>query len=328
MNHSAVALAAAAAAVEAAGRAAERAFAPAAAAAAGRAAEGLRAAAGPAAGGAAAGPAGRCLKRLRVGVRLDRDSLGCTPLHCACYVGDAEAAMSIVAADGSMLSAVAFDGCTPLHYACWGGSAHLVMHLLSLGAAADAVDALGRSPLMWACRAGHLETVRLLCVACEGRVCVSRVDKFGHSAFGIASDMNHLGVARYIEQSGAIPPFERLCEPDAAEDALLRRAHPWDAVDGWSPLHFAFHSGDVGRARFVAGFYRTDDSVRALLGALPRGMGRRFGHLFLRIPKSKRHAFCRSVEKGEWPEPLASAFRKFFGPVLVTLAARGYEWAM
>ena len=65
-------------------------------------------------------------------------------------------------ARGAAVDAADVDGVTPLFSACEGGHLEVVRELLAWGAAADAADEDGTTPLRIARHEGHWEVVREL----------------------------------------------------------------------------------------------------------------------------------------------------------------------
>jgi ankyrin repeat protein len=126
--------------------------------------------------------------------------IGCTPLHCAILARDAETVRLLVAGGADVNVKRSWDGSSPLLLACGIGSrvpigasigsicdgsnakeagtdspfgnqvsstesfpvTEVVELLLSKGADADSKDVCGRTPLLAACRTGHLEVAKLL----------------------------------------------------------------------------------------------------------------------------------------------------------------------
>jgi ankyrin repeat protein len=72
------------------------------------------------------------------------------------------------------------DGSTPLHYACFGGDATIIRELLAKGADKEAVVVDGRTPLIFACKHGHLAAATLLIV--EHGAAINHLDNAGQSA--------------------------------------------------------------------------------------------------------------------------------------------------
>jgi ankyrin repeat protein len=78
-----------------------------------------------------------------------RDTDGSTPLHCACWKGNLDAARVLLDAGADVNAVNANDhwGTTPLHAAAHANQREIAALLLERGADRDARDGNGRTPL-------------------------------------------------------------------------------------------------------------------------------------------------------------------------------------
>jgi ankyrin len=101
---------------------------------------------------------------------ISRDAAGVTPLMLACKKGHVEVVkMLLEARNGKGLQEWDGGGWRALHFAAYGGNINVVKVLLSEGADVSSRDADGVTPLMLACKKGHLEVVQVLLEATEGQ---------------------------------------------------------------------------------------------------------------------------------------------------------------
>jgi ankyrin repeat protein len=94
-------------------------------------------------------------------VRLT-DEEGLSPLTLACQLGGEAVLDRLLAAPHVDARAALPDGAGALHICARYAPAAVVARLLALGAAADAPDSRGQTPLMWAAMAGRTDTMTLL----------------------------------------------------------------------------------------------------------------------------------------------------------------------
>ena len=96
-----------------------------------------------------------------------KNNMGETPLHCACYIANLKTVKLLVQHYEAQVEARSNDGSTPLIEAVrkrFGNheeTKEVVMFLLGRGAVVTAKRNDGTTALHWACRHGHLETIRL-----------------------------------------------------------------------------------------------------------------------------------------------------------------------
>lgn len=105
----------------------------------------------------------KILERLiMLGIPLDADNSGWTPLHEVAIIGDTQAA-NILLEYGADIDAQDHAGITPLHAAvCWGQEA-MVGYLLKEGANTEIVDSLKSTALISAtCQKGNYAMIELL----------------------------------------------------------------------------------------------------------------------------------------------------------------------
>lgn len=87
-----------------------------------------------------------CIKRLLQPKINSVDTLGYTPLHYACWGGQAEV-IDVLLQNNAKINAQNIAGCTPLHSAVANGHACCVKELLGRGADPSIVDEDGTTPL-------------------------------------------------------------------------------------------------------------------------------------------------------------------------------------
>ncbi|KAK4209963.1 ankyrin repeat-containing domain protein [Rhypophila decipiens] len=99
------------------------------------------------------------------------------------------------------------DGMTALHHASISGHKAVMEYLMSKGVNLNAVDNLGRSALMRACEAGHLELVKILLMAHRSDIKseINKRDRSGRTAFDLAAENGDAKVLEYLLLHGADP---------------------------------------------------------------------------------------------------------------------------
>lgn len=116
---------------------------------------------------AAAGRTEEVTALLNEGADVDaRDILECTPLMVASFFGHTEVVEQLLAAGADIEARSSkqalFVELSPLFMAAMQGRAETARALLAHGADADGRGVDNQTPLMWACRNKHVETVKLL----------------------------------------------------------------------------------------------------------------------------------------------------------------------
>ena len=97
----------------------------------------------------------------------DKDSVGATPLHWACFLQKLSA-VHLLLDSGADIDSATDDGWTPLHWACEIGQVGMVEVLLKRGAALNKMSLSGWTPLDCAVRNERLRVVELLLlIQCE-----------------------------------------------------------------------------------------------------------------------------------------------------------------
>ena len=160
-----------------------------------------------------------------------------TPVDAA-RRGDGERLRSLLAA-GVDLETRDGGGNTALHWAAIHGDAALVAELLERGAAADAENASGAAPLLYA--VGNLDAVRALV---KRGASVNRISKFHTTPLMAAARYpDSRAVVRFLLEHGADPKTENPFRADALASAayagdaaayellLLAGARPRDVID-------------------------------------------------------------------------------------------------
>eukprot|EP00775_Hariotina_reticulata_P007685 gene7685-biopygen9515 len=132
-----------------------------------------------------------------------RDRAGKTALHWACQDGH-DATVSVLLAAGAAVNAVDNDGWTPL---AWSHARPSTLQLMiSAGGVVDAADKFGKTPLHWACQDGYVASVRLLLDS--GSRAISTADLEGLTPLHWAS---HTGREQVVQLL-----LQRLGQPAAA----------------------------------------------------------------------------------------------------------------
>ena len=90
------------------------------------------------------------------------DEEGLAPLTLACQLGGDAVLDRLLGAPHLTARTALPDGASALHLCARHASAASVARLLALGAAVDAADSRGQTPLMWAAMAGNTDTMALL----------------------------------------------------------------------------------------------------------------------------------------------------------------------
>eukprot|EP00931_Biecheleriopsis_adriatica_P022249 TRINITY_DN14351_c0_g3_i1.p1 TRINITY_DN14351_c0_g3~~TRINITY_DN14351_c0_g3_i1.p1 ORF type:complete len:1332 (+),score=258.53 TRINITY_DN14351_c0_g3_i1:260-3997(+) len=124
---------------------------------------------------------------------LAKDDYGMTPLHRAAQAGAASIIPLLLEAAQApaCISAPAGNGGTPIHFAARGGHLQTLDVLLETGASVNSKTDSGQTPLHWACAAGAESIVQPLL---QRRADVESVDSRGQSVVDVASSsgLSHL----------------------------------------------------------------------------------------------------------------------------------------
>ena len=147
-------------------------------------------------------------------------------LHTAVTDGSLATVSHLLAACADPSAAGGADERTPLHVAVLHERHAVMQHLLGAGAALDAPNSMGSTPLHWAAERGFLVSAGLLIQANARLDLKSRFG--GSTALHRAAGAGHAEVIRALAAAGA---------PLAARD---------DA--GYTPLHWAAEFGQVASA--------------------------------------------------------------------------------
>ncbi|XP_076445839.1 uncharacterized protein LOC143283483 [Babylonia areolata] len=127
----------------------------------------------------------------------------CTPLHYACKNG-LVSTVELLIQHKADVTATTKNGHTALHFACLCpshiASAGAVLHLVQAGAAINARNELGETPLQLAAKKGHSDTAELLIRHGED---INRVDKKGRSPLVWTVANGHADTAELLIRHGA-----------------------------------------------------------------------------------------------------------------------------
>ncbi|XP_014678687.1 PREDICTED: ankyrin repeat and SAM domain-containing protein 6-like [Priapulus caudatus] len=126
--------------------------------------------------------------------------------------------------EGAAVDAADHEGATPLQTAAANGREEIARLLLMRGAALDRANAYGWSALMQAARAGHHPVVALLL---QHKADADRRNLLGASALALAARGGHVSVVRLLLDAGADPdPCGAACEFTALVAAATHGADP------------------------------------------------------------------------------------------------------
>lgn len=176
--------------------------------------------------------------------------LGVTPLMQAAMAGHVKV-VKLLVRKGANVRARAHAGftcslgCSALDYAAQGGHEEVVAYLLRKGAPANTRDKHGITPLMNACRQGHVGTVRML-VKHTKKQGLGKADYFGRTALHVATENGHEKVVAYLLRKGA-------------------KANSRDK-NGGTPLMAACKGGHLAVARLLVYYLRAYYRLSGWLG--------------------------------------------------------------
>jgi len=161
-------------------------------------------------------------------VQFDQGSL----LHVAAVRGHADLAQMLIQQRGAAIDCTNHRQQTSLHAASEGNYGNIVAELLSAGANADKRDALKQTPLH---RAAHCGSSDAMLALLDYGASMKLRDEGGLMAIHKAALMGREECVRILLSRN----------PEAAND---------EAADGWSPLHFAGHSGHAATVEVLVAF--------------------------------------------------------------------------
>jgi ankyrin repeat protein len=131
-----------------------------------------------------------------------KDSLGRTPLHCACQFRSNKLAIWL-SSSGAKWDTVAVDGMTALHWACRSVcSVKVVEELLQvLRDKINARDAAGRTPLHWACVSDYC-TVAIVRRLLDNGAKIDALDNEGRTPLLYAVSRKTFDVVEHLWNTG------------------------------------------------------------------------------------------------------------------------------
>jgi ankyrin repeat protein len=197
-----------------------------------------------------------------------KDASGMTPLMLACTKGPVEVVQILLlpgAKKGQGLDERDKNGETALHHAATGGHKRVVSLLLKKGAKASKKDQWSRTPLMLACREGHLEVVEVLFEARKG-LGLEETDGDGRRALHCAAIGGHKEIVTFLLSKGAqanardedgSTPFMLACWKDRLEVVQIlhgtTEGHGLEEKDneGQTALHDAAEGGNKDIVTFL-----------------------------------------------------------------------------
>ena len=215
-----------------------------------------------------------------------RQADGATALHWAVYWNDLEAAGLLLRA-GAAPDAENDLGVTPLSLACLNGASRMVGALLGAGADPDAGPATRPLPLMLCARTGSVAAVRQLIA--RGADVNRSEPRRGQTAIMWAAAQRHPEIVRALIDAGAdvrartrvLPRFVNIADPNDIYTIVSGTVNS----GGSTPLLFAARQGALESARLLvgAGVDVNDaaaDGASALVTAVHSGHGE-FARLLL-----------------------------------------------
>ena len=155
---------------------------------------------------------------------------GVTALLWAAHWDDLDAADLLVRA-GADVNAADDHGVTPLHRSCENGSIAMVKHLLAAGADPNASQVSGLTPLMTGARTGNVSVIQELLA--HGANINASTKETRSTAMMWAVAERHSDVVRVL----------------LSHDADVHTS----TSDGFTPLLYAAHNGDISIARMLIG---------------------------------------------------------------------------
>lgn len=162
---------------------------------------------------------------------------------------------------------------TPLHEAAKGGNGDVVTVLLQhRKATLYALNALGESALLIACKYGHMEAVKLLLAATPSYMfwwsakplCRILLDFF--SLFGLPVWRSHQACFHVAAHGGHIDVVKLLLDK-SVRDTMLQHVWLMSDVDGANPLHTAVYGGHIDCIHEIIAYIVNDQ-----LNSLKRGL--------------------------------------------------------
>jgi ankyrin repeat protein len=166
---------------------------------------------------------------LNATVRIYQDHYVVTPLMLASRGGRVEV-VSWLLSKGAPVNRASAGSRTPLWFASDGGHVPVVRLLLEKGGDPTLADEWGHVPLFRACVGGHLETVRCLLAHPSAAALVNNRDKLGRTALLMASEAGHVEVLKALLEKGADPKIATIYGVSPIGIAHVRKRVPCESM--------------------------------------------------------------------------------------------------
>jgi ankyrin repeat protein len=219
-----------------------------------------------------------------------RGASGETPFMLACQEGHLAVVGLFLRHVGANIGGQALHhtddkGTTPLHLAALRGHAELVAFLLGQGAQANSRDILGKTPLLYGCKSGHLGAVRVLALHmgedglkekyAQGRTVLHYAARAGHE--DVAALLVGLGAQANSRDAISKTPLMWACEKGHLGVVRMLAQHMGEEglneqdANGRTVLHWAVEKGrdEAVKILLLAG---ADPTITDTEGRTPRAL--------------------------------------------------------